>query len=338
MIQQAINEIISKNNLSETTMIDVMTEIMNGEVSETLLASFLTALRIKGETADEIAGAAKVMREKADKVDLSDFETMDTCGTGGDKSGTFNISTGVAFVLATAGVKVVKHGNRSITSQCGSADVLEALNVNINLDKEKVRQCVLTHNLGFFFAPKFHQAMKYAMPVRKALGFRTLFNVLGPLSNPALATNQLLGVFDGSLTEIMAEALNKLGVKHALVVYGEDGLDEITLTTSTKVTELKNGQINSFTINPEEFGFVRVSLEHLKGGTKEENAQTLIELFQGAQGPKRHILVLNSGAALYAANQVNSIEEGIIQAETLLDNGSVYEKLKDFVQYTEVIA
>ncbi|MFP4697593.1 MAG: anthranilate phosphoribosyltransferase [Eubacteriales bacterium] len=338
MIKEATQAVVNKKNLTKNNMIEVMNEIMNGEADTILLSSFLTALKMKGETAEEIAGAAKVMREKAERVNLTDYDTVDTCGTGGDCLDTFNISTGVALVLASADVKVVKHGNRSISSKCGGADVLEALKVNINLNKEQVKDCVLNHNIGFMFAPKFHQAMKYAMPVRKTLGFRTLFNILGPLSNPALAKSQLLGVYDGNLTEVMAESLGLLGVKRAMVVHGEDGLDEISISAPTKVTELINGNLRNYIIKPEDFGLTRAKLSDVTGGGKEVNAQILLDLFQGARGPKRDILLLNCAAALYVSNKVESIDEGIEYASKILDSGLAYEKLQAFASYTEVIA
>ena len=338
IINEATKKVVLNEDISEGMMIDIMNEIMEGKVEPMIMASFLTGLKMKGETSEEIAGAAKVMREKAVKVALDEYDTIDTCGTGGDGSGTFNISTGVAFVLAAAGLKVVKHGNRSISSKCGSADVLEALNVNINLDKDQVRNCVIEENIGFLFAPNHHKAMKYAMPVRKTLGFRTIFNVLGPLSNPASAKCQLIGVYDESLTEVMAEALKLLGTKRALVVHGNDGLDEITTTTTTKVTELIDDNIRTYTLNPLELGIDYSTASDLEGGTKEENAELLIELFQGEKGPKRDILVLNSGAALFVANKVDSIAEGIEMAKELIDSKAVYNKLQSFVKYTEVIA
>ncbi|TCT17083.1 anthranilate phosphoribosyltransferase [Natranaerovirga pectinivora] len=338
MIKEALEQVIHKENLSEETMTIVMTEIMNGEVNEILLSSFLTALKIKGETADEIAGAAKVMREKADKIDLEALDTIDTCGTGGDGVGTFNISTGVAFVLAAADLKVVKHGNRSISSKCGSADVLEEMNVNLDLDKEKIKKCILEENIGFLFAPNHHQAMKYAMTVRKTLGFRTIFNLLGPLSNPALAKKQLLGVYDAHLTETMALALQKVGVERALVVHGSDGLDEITITGPTKMTELNNGQITTYFVKPEDFGLKAASIEDIKGGNKEENAAILKAIFNGEESPKTDILLLNSGAALYIAGKVKNIEEGITMARELIRSQKVYKKLESYVNYTKKLA
>ena len=338
MIKTALKSVINNVSLSEEHMISVMDEIMEGAVDPTLLASFLTALKIKGETSEEIAGAAKVMRAKALKVDLDNYDTIDTCGTGGDGAGTFNISTGVALVLASADVKVVKHGNRSISSKCGSADVLEALNININLDQEQVKDCILKHNIGFLFAPNYHKAMKYAMPVRKNLGFRTIFNLLGPLSNPASAKKQLLGVYDANLTEIMAQALNLLGVQRAMVVHGMDDLDEITTTTTTKVTELNNGVYKTYYIKPEDFGINRASISEIQGADAKENANILIDIFKGKQNAKRDILVLNSGAALYVANKATSIEEGINLAEQLIDEGEVYNKLEEFINYTGVLS
>lgn len=253
-MKDIVSKVINGSHLTESQMIEAMETIMEGRASDAIAAAFLTALRMKGETVEEITGGAKVMRAKAEKIDLGDIFTVDTCGTGGDGANTFNISTAVAFICAAAGLPVVKHGNRAVSSKSGSADVLEALGVNIALTPAQVEKCVREQNIGFLFAPTFHKAMKHAIGVRKELGFRTIFNMLGPLTNPANARGQVLGVFNPDLTEFMAEVLKNLGVERALVVHGMDGLDEITVTDRTKVTELKDGKLNTYYIEPSDFG------------------------------------------------------------------------------------
>lgn len=275
MLKGAIENLLEGKHLSENEMMDAMESIMDGEATPALIGSFLTALKIKGETSDEITGGARVMIKKAEKIDLNDLYTLDTCGTGGDCAGTFNISTGVAFVAASAGIPVVKHGNRSVSSKSGSADVLEALGVNISLLPRQVEECVKSQNIGFLFAPTFHKAMKYALGPRKELGFRTIFNILGPLTNPANAKSQVLGVFDENLTEPMAKVLLNLGVDHAMVVHGMDGLDEITTTNKTKITEVKNKEVRTYYISPEEYGFTRCQRKDLQGGDAIENAEII---------------------------------------------------------------
>lgn len=334
MIQTKIESIIQGNHLTEEEMIECMTKIMSGDVTDTQIASFLTALKVKGEAVSEIVGGAKVMREKAEVVELQNYYTVDTCGTGGDKLGTFNISTAVAIIAAAAEIPVVKHGNRSVSSKCGSADVLEALGIKIDLSPEQVEQCVKTLNIGFFFAPSFHKAMRYVGKTRKELGFRTIFNILGPLANPANAKAQVLGVFDETLTEPMAEVLKNLGVERALVVHGNDGLDELSTTSKTKVTELKDGFIQTYTITPETFGFERATIDDIKGGTAEDNATIIRDLFDGAKGYKRDILLLNAAAALYVGKKVNDLIEGIKMAEEIIDTGKAKAKLEEFISFT----
>ncbi|MBZ4683616.1 MAG: anthranilate phosphoribosyltransferase [Fusobacteriaceae bacterium] len=335
MIREAIKKLFQKQDLTQEEMKQVMTEIMEGKVSEILISSFLTALRMKGETAEEITGGAYVMREKAEKVTLSDEYTIDTCGTGGDGANTYNISTTVAFVAAAAGIKVVKHGNRSVSSKSGSADVLEKLGVNIDLTPEQVKECVENTNLGFMFAPKFHKAMKYAVPVRKELKERTIFNVLGPLTNPAFAKGQVLGVFDESLTEIMANALKNLGTERALVVYGMDKLDEISACSDTKITELNNGEIQTYYISPKDFGMPLYDSCEIKGGSVEENANTIKELLQNKlKGAKYDILLLNAGAALYVGKKAENIREGVYLAKEIIESGKAFEKLNEFIEFT----
>lgn len=335
MIQKEIESIMQGHHLTEEEMIDCMKKIMSGDVTDAQIASFLTALKVKGEAVTEIVGGAKVMREKAEVVELQNYYTVDTCGTGGDKLGTFNISTAVAIIAAAAGIPVVKHGNRSVSSKCGSADVLEALGVKIDLSPEQVEKCVKTLNIGFFFAPSFHKAMRFVGKTRKELGFRTIFNILGPLANPANAKAQVLGVFDEALTEPMAEVLKNLGVERALIVHGEDGLDELSTTTETKVTELKEGHMMTYTIRPEDFGFERATIEDIKGGTAQDNAKIIKDLFDGQKGYKRDILLLNAAAALYVGKKVDHLEEGIKLAKETIDSGKAKAKLKEFIDFTQ---
>ncbi|MCS5420992.1 MULTISPECIES: anthranilate phosphoribosyltransferase [Psychrilyobacter] len=330
-----IERLVSGENLKESQMTYAMTEIMEGRVSSVHMASFLTALRLKGETSEEISGGAKVMRDKAEQIDLGDRYTVDTCGTGGDGTDTYNISTASAFVTAAGGVAVVKHGNRSVSSQCGSADVLETLGINIGINSKRVKECVEKIDLGFLYAPAFHSSMKYAAAVRKELGFRTIFNMLGPLTNPARANGQVLGVFHENLTGLMAEAMKKLGTEHVLVVHGMDGMDEITVTDRTKVSELKGGKINSYYIEPEDFGMKRRFKEELEGGTPKENAEIIRGIFKGEiREAKKDILLLNSGAALYAGKKASSIQEGVEMAREIIESGKALAKLDELVEMT----
>ncbi|WP_028855525.1 anthranilate phosphoribosyltransferase [Psychrilyobacter atlanticus] len=330
-----MEKLIRGENLTESQMNYAMTEIMEGRVSEIHITSFLTALRVKGETSEEISGGAKVMREKAVPIDFGDRYTVDTCGTGGDGVNTYNISTASAFVLAAGGVSVVKHGNRSVSSQCGSADVLETLGINIDISSKKVKECVEKIDIGFLYAPVFHSSMKYAGSVRKELGFRTIFNMLGPLTNPARANGQVLGVFHENLTELMAEAMKKIGTEHVLVVHGVDGMDEITVTDKTKVSELKDGKINTYYIKPEDFEIKRRSKEELKGGTPKENGEIIRGIFKGSiTGAKKDILILNSGAALYVGKKVSSIKEGVQMAREIIESGKALSKLDELIEVT----
>lgn len=330
-----IDRLIHGKDLTESQMCYAMEKIMDGKVDEVKIASFLTALRIKGETAKEISGGAKVMRDKAMEIDLGDRYTVDTCGTGGDGADTYNISTASAFVVAAGGVVVVKHGNRSVSSQSGSADVLETLGVNINISCERVKECIDKINLGFLYAPAFHSSMKYAAPVRKQLGFRTIFNMLGPLTNPARANGQVLGVYNENLTELMAESMKKLKTEHVLVVHGIDGMDEITVTDKTKVSELKDGKIRSYYIEPEDFGIKKSDKEKLKGGTPKENAEIIKGIFKcEIEGAKKDILLLNSGAALYVGKKVSSIKEGIEMAREIIESGRALSKLNELIEIT----
>ncbi|HEY8499611.1 MAG TPA: anthranilate phosphoribosyltransferase [Clostridia bacterium] len=338
MLKEIMAKILERRNLTNGEMTYCMDLIMSGQVSEIQMASFLTAMKIKGETVAEVLSAAQVMREKCEKVDLGTNETLDTCGTGGDGHNTFNFSTAAAIVAAAAGVKVVKHGNRSATSKCGSADVLEKLGVNIMQDPSGVKESVEKCNIGFMFAPLYHKSMKHVVNTRKQLGFRTIFNILGPLANPASATRQIMGVYNPDLTWISACALRQLGVKRALVFHGYDGMDEISLTGPTQVREVNDGRIESYVINPEDFGFNRCSLPDLKGGTAEDNANIMKRLFKGEKGPMRDALLLNSGAALYAAGMTADIKEGIIESARLIDTGKVYETMNRFINVSNSAA
>ncbi len=333
-----INKLMNKKNLESPEMEQCMELIMTGRVNDVEIAAFLTALKIKGETVSEIAAAARIMRDKTEKVNLNRFYTLDTCGTGGDNQGTFNVSTAAAIVAASSGIKVVKHGNRSASSLCGSADVLEELGINIQMSPEQVQESVKSINIGFMFAPIYHKSMKYVAPVRKQLGFGTIFNILGPLSNPALANAQVLGVFHSDLTWVMASVLRHLGTEHALVVHGADGMDEISITGPTHVMELKNGKIESYVISPEDFGLERYRTVDLSGGSKTKNADIILKLFDGEKGPKRDMLLLNSGAALYAGKAAEGIKEGIELAGELIDSGKALKTLQEFIRVSQGFA
>jgi len=327
MIKDAINSLIEGRDLAEQDMIGAMSDIMEGQATDAQIASFLTALRIKGETVEEITGAARVMREKVSKINAPEY-TVDTCGTGGDMSHTFNISTTTALVVAARGLPVAKHGNRSVSSSCGSADVLEALDIKIELEPSKVEECLKITGFGFMFAPLFHPAMKYAIGPRKELGIRTVFNILGPLTNPAGAQRQVLGVFSDKLTEPMAEVLGNLGTKHAFVVHGEDGLDEMTTTDKTRVSELKDGKVNTYSLSPEELGLIKANKEDLLGGNAEENAKITIGILEGEKGPRRDIVLLNAAAALVAGDKARDLTEGLKKAAEAIDSGATREKLE----------
>ena len=328
MIKEAINSLIQGEDLSEGNMVSVMNEIMEGKSTDAQIASFLTALRLKGETVEEITGAAKVMREKVSRIKAPAL-TVDTCGTGGDLSHTFNISTTTALVVASCGVPVAKHGNRSVSSKSGSADVLEALGIKIDLEPMKVEKCLESTGFGFMFAPLFHPAMKYAVGPRKEMGIRTVFNILGPLTNPAGAERQVLGVFSDKLTEPLAEVLGNLGVKHAYVVHGNDGLDEITNTDKTKVSELKEGTVNTYLLSPEDFGFEKAKKEDLVGGDANENAQITIEILEGKAGPKREITIMNAAAVLMTADKARDLREAVRKASEAIDSGAALKKFEE---------
>lgn len=333
MIKEAIIQLSNKEDLSYETAEQVMDEIMSGTVSELQIGAYLIALSMKGETIDEITGSAKGMRNHAVKL-LHDMDVLEIVGTGGDHSNSFNISTSSAIIAAAAGIPVAKHGNRAASSKCGAADVLEALGVNITVSPEQSKEMLEKINICFLFAQKYHLAMKYVAPVRKQLAVRTVFNILGPLSNPAGASMQLMGVYDESLLEPLANVLARLGVKRAMVVYGQDSLDEISLSAPTSVCELKDGEITKYEITPEQFGFKRCTKEELVGGTKEENAKIIRDIFSGVKGPKRDAVVLNSAAALHVAKENLSMEDAIKEVEQLIDSKKALEKLEEFIAFS----
>lgn len=333
MIKEAINLIIQNVSLSEAEMAECMTEIMEGKATDAQIGAFLTALRIKGETVEEITGAARVMRAKATKIKAPEG-VIDTCGTGGDMSGTFNISTSVALVVAALGIPVAKHGNRSVSSMSGSTDVLEALGIKADLSPEKVERCLFETNFGFLFAPLFHPAMKYAVGPRREIGVRTIFNILGPLTNPANAKRQVVGVFTSRLTEPLASVLANLGAEDAMVVYGEDGLDEITISDGTRISRYQNGNIETYYITPEDYGIQRADKEELTGGAKEENARITLAVLEGEFGPKRDIVVLNSAAAILVSGRAESLSTAKEMAEESIDSGDAMQKLKEIRKVT----
>ena len=334
MIKEAIAALVSGNSLATDEAAQVMEEIMQGEATPTQFGAFVTALRVKGETVDEIVGLAKTMRAKAIPV-VTDGLVVDTCGTGGDGSHTFNISTTAAFVAAGAGLKVAKHGNRAMSSQCGSADVLEALGVKIDLNAEQVQICLQEVGIGFMFAPAFHPAMKYAAAPRREIGIRTVFNILGPLTSPAGAKSQVLGVADESLVEKMALVLQHLGCHHALVVHGGDGLDEITISGKTQVCELKGSRIESYTISPEELGLPSAGSDSLRGGSAQGNAELLRNILSGASGPQRDVVLMNTAAVLLAGDKVERLREGVELAQKIIDSGHALSKLEQLIELSQ---
>ena len=334
MIKEAIDILVSGKSLTTEQAAGVMKEIMDGEATPAQFGSFVTALRLKGETVEEVAGMARVMREKSVPVSVSG-PLVDTCGTGGDASKTFNISTTAAFVVAGAGLKVAKHGNRGMSSGCGSADVLDALGVKIELGAPEVEKCLEDIGIGFMFAPIFHPAMKYAAPSRREIGIRTVFNILGPMTNPAGAQSQLLGVFEESLAMKMAQVLCLLGCQHALVVHGEDGLDEITLGGKTTVCELKGEEISRYYIDPEDFGFSRTGLSSLRGGPPQENADILRRVLRGEKGPYYDIVLVNAAAALVAGDMAKDLEKGVRLASEAIDSGRALEKLEGLIALSQ---
>ncbi len=334
MIRDAIIKVADGKDLEEDEAAQAMTEIMDGVATPAQIGALATALKMKGETVEEIYGFARVMREKATKVPHTRDATTDTCGTGGDHSGTFNISTTAAFVAAGAGVAIAKHGNRALTSQTGSAEVLAALGVKIDLSPEKVGHCIDEVGIGFLFAPALHGAMKHAGGPRKEIGIRTVFNLLGPLTNPAGAKHQVVGVPDGDLVEKIAMVLGKLGCRHALVVHGEDGLDEITVTEESRVAEWKGGKVRSFYLDPQEYGITLAKPQDLKGGDAAANAEITRAILSGKKGPQRDIVLLNAAAALVAADRSATLREGLALAIATLDSGAALKKLEQLTSFS----
>lgn len=334
MIKEAIAKLADQTHLSEKEAEEVMLEIMGGAATPAQIAAYLMGLRLKGETTEEISGSVRAMRQKAVGIRVADPLVVDTCGTGGDGAHTFNISTTVAFVAAGGGLTVAKHGGKAVSSRSGSADVLSALGVKIDLPAEQVAECVNEVGIGFLFAPLFHGAMKHCAPVRQELGIRTLLNIMGPMSNPARAGFQVLGVYDAHLTELMAKVLLGLGTQHCFIVHGMDGLDEITLTDRTKVSEGKGGVVSTYFVEPGDFGLQRVRPKELAGGTAEENAHMLREILQGRSGAKRDIVCMNAAPAFVAGRKAKTLQEGYELAGRVIKSGAAYEKLERLIAFT----
>jgi anthranilate phosphoribosyltransferase len=332
MIKEAIDKAVRKIDLREAEMMAAMEEIMEGNATPAQIAALITALRMKGETVEEVTGAARIMRQKATHVNACATTIVDTCGTGGDSRNTFNISTTTAIVVAAAGIIVAKHGNRAVSSGCGSADVLEALGVNVSAGQEIVEECIQQIGIGFLFAPKLHGAMKYAIGPRREIGIRTIFNMLGPLTNPAGATAQLLGVYDPKLTEMFAGVLKNMGTKRAFVVHGSDGLDEATITGETRVAELKDGIITTYNINPVDYFGKTYPLDDIRGGDPTVNAQIVRDVLSGTQGACRDVVLLNAGLAIVAGEKAKDIKEGIKIAADCIDSGATIKKLQALIQ------
>lgn len=335
-IQAAINQLIQRQNLSAEQMHEAMNIIMTGEATDAQIGGFLVALRMKGETVDEIAAAAEVMRGLSAKVPIKALATVDTCGTGGDGAGIFNVSTACAFIAAAAGAKVAKHGNRSVTSSSGSADVLEAAGVDLNITSEQVARAIDEVGVGFIFAVKHHGAMKYAIGPRKELAARTIFNVLGPLTNPAGSKHQVLGVFDKDWMVPMAEVLKKLGSTHVLVVHAADGLDEISIASTTYIAELKDGKITTYEITPEQLGLKRGSLDELVVHSAAESLALIKEAMAGTESTASRMLALNAGAAIYAADVTLTFQQGVTLAQDVMASGQALEKFKEFIDFTQM--
>lgn len=333
--QEILIRLIEHREIPYDDMLVLMRQIMCGELSPVMIAAIIAGLRVKKETINEIAAAAQVMREFASRVDVSDLtHLVDTCGTGGDTSHTFNVSTASAFVAAAAGAQVAKHGGRSVSSKSGSADVLEAIGINLTQTPQQIAQSIDQIGVGFMFAPNFHNAMKYAAPVRRELGVRTLFNILGPLTNPAGARNQLLGVFDVRLVSIIARVLQRLGSHHVMVVHGYDGLDEITITGETKVGELKQGEIYEYTIQPEDFGITSAPIETIKVSDLSHAKEMLLSVLDNQAGPARDIVLLNAGAAIYVAGITTSLAEGVEKARSILASGAAMKKMQELIAFS----
>ncbi len=336
MLKEAIKKLVAGVDLTREEASLAMDEIMSGNATPSQIAAFITALSIKKETALEITGCSERMRAHAAKIFPHAKNLVDTCGTGGDSSGTFNISTAAALVAAGAGVSVAKHGNRSVSSRSGSADVLEALGVKVDLEPKKVEECINTIGIGFIYAPNFHKAMRYAAPTRKEIGIRTIFNILGPLTNPAGASAQLLGVFSRELTSIMAEVLKNLGTVHAMVVCSRDGLDEISISDKTRVAHLKDGKIKEYDIKPQDFGLKPALKNEILGASPAENSGLILKIIREKEkGPKRDVVVLNAGAAIYIGGKASDIKQGIKLAEEAIDGGMAEKKLKELIDFTQ---
>lgn len=347
MIKAAIGKVVQNQDLTEAETIEVMNQIMGGEATPAQIGAFITALRMKGETIAEITGAARVMRDRAtpirvgraldidrDEINLDRETILDTCGTGGSGTRSFNISTTVALVVAACGVKVAKHGNRSISSACGSADVLEALGVNLNVTPQQVESCINAIGVGFLFAPALHGAMKHAIGPRREIGIRTIFNILGPLTNPAGADRQVLGVYQENLVETLARVLAQLGCRRGFVVHGLDGMDEVTLTGPTRIGEIADGAVTLSTIEPEDFGLRRCSLSDLQGGDAVANAEIVRAVLGGASGPKRDVVLLNAAYGLVAAGFARTVDAGLEKARQVIDDGLALRKLEELVALT----
>ncbi len=334
--QEALSRIIDQGEISHDEMVSLMRQIMEGEVSPIMISAIMIGLRVKRESVGEISAAAEVMRELATKVEIENRQNLvDTCGTGGDSAHTFNISTAAAFVAAAAGARVAKHGGRSVSSKSGSADVLESLGVNLNQTPQQVAQEISQIGVGFMFAPNYHSAMKYAAPVRRELGVRTLFNILGPLTNPAGAENQVIGVFHEDLVGIVARVLQKLGSHHVMVVNGEDGLDEITIAGKTRIGELKHGEVSEYTIRPEDFGMKVSAIESIQVENSEQSRALLQSVLDNQPGPALDIVLLNAGAAIYVSGVTDSLQEGVVSARAAVKSGAAKEKLRQLVEMTQ---
>ena len=333
-MQSAIKAVTERKNLSREEMTQVMHLIMTGQATPSQIGGFLIGLRMKGETVDEVTAAASVMRELSTKVKAPEKNLVDTCGTGGDASGSFNISTASTFVVAAAGAHVAKHGNRSVSSKSGSADVLEAAGVNLDLNPDQVSECIHNVGVGFLFAVKHHGAMKHAIGPRKEMGVRTIFNVLGPLTNPAAAPNQVIGVFSKEWVEPLAQVLKQLGSRHVMVVHAEDGMDEISIGSDTFVAELKDGEVKTYVIKPEDFGMKRANLSEIKAADAEDSLAIIKTVLANQECPAKDIVCLNAGAAIYVSGIANSLQAGIDKAKKVIANGSAAKKLDALVHYS----
>ena len=333
-MQSAIKAVTERQDLTSEQMTEVMNLIMTGQATPSQIGGFLIGLRMKGETVDEVAAAAAVMRDLSTKVDAPEANLVDTCGTGGDASGSFNISTASVFVTAAAGAHVAKHGNRSVSSKSGSADVLEAAGVNLELSPEQVAECIHNVGAGFLFAVKHHGAMKHAIGPRREMGVRTIFNVLGPLTNPAGAPNQVIGVFAREWVEPLAQVLKRLGSRHVMIVHAEDGMDEISIASETHVAELKEGEVTTFTIKPEDFGMQRTDLSNIKAADADASLAMIKSVFNNEDGPAKDIVCLNAGAAIYVSGLAASLAEGVEKARQVIADGSAQKKLDALVHYS----